>query len=154
MACFLKSDVILFFFNVFDNRINSSLDDCRYVRPFGGIQKDHSNGGFPDCCAVSSNYKEFLVWNCCQISRTASRPHLFQDYGNLGIFSPNKFASSCPKAQLTHIHFKDNTFVITPKVVYSGDEGFFFTPSSVRQKVAFISGCVTWGSFWNENPLA
>ena len=42
--------------------------------------------------------------------------------------------------------------VITPKVVYSGDEGFFFTPRTGRQKVAFSPGCVTW-AFLKYNPI-
>uniref|UniRef100_A0A2M4C634 Putative secreted protein n=1 Tax=Anopheles marajoara TaxID=58244 RepID=A0A2M4C634_9DIPT len=33
--------------------------------------------------------------------------------------------------------------VITPRLVYIGDDGFFFTPIIGRWKVAFSSGCVT-----------
>ena len=40
----------------------------------------------------------------------------------------------------------------TPKGVYSGDEGFFFTPRTGRQKVAFSPGCVTW-AFLKYNPI-
>ena len=39
-----------------------------------------------------------------------------------------------------------------PKGVYSGDEGFFFTPRTGRQKVAFSPGCVTW-AFLKYNPI-
>ena len=31
-------------------------------------------------------------------------------------------------------------FVMTPRLVYSGDDGFFFTPRMGRQNVAFSSG--------------
>ena len=42
--------------------------------------------------------------------------------------------------------------VITPKLIHNGDEGFFFTPSTGKQKVAFSSGCVTW-AFLKRNPI-
>ena len=52
--------------------------------------------------------------------------------------------------------------VITPRVVFGGEEGFFFTPSTGRQKAAFRVCCMglletwarwpnesfTWGGFW------
>ena len=37
--------------------------------------------------------------------------------------------------------------VITPRLVYIGLEGFFFTPMIGTQKVAFSSGWVTWAFF-------
>merc|ERR1719447_889899 len=45
--------------------------------------------------------------------------------------------------------FTSNTvpFVITPRLVYIGLLGFFFTPIIGRQNVALSSGCVTWAFF-------
>ena len=51
----------------------------------------------------------------------------------------------------THVRIKDFKILKkkkfkkkrTPKGVYGGDEGFFFTPRTGRQKVAFRLGCVT-----------
>ena len=42
-------------------------------------------------------------------------------------------------------------FVMTPKLVYRGELGFFFTPMIGRQNVAFNSGCVTC-AFLNRKP--
>lgn len=41
--------------------------------------------------------------------------------------------------------------VMTPSVVYRGEEGFFFTPRMGRQNVALSSGCVTW-AFLKRRP--
>lgn len=41
--------------------------------------------------------------------------------------------------------------VITPREVYIGPLGFFFTPMISRLKVHFSSGCVTW-ALVNRNP--
>lgn len=41
-------------------------------------------------------------------------------------------------------------FESTPRDVYNGDVGFFFTPIIGKQKVAFNSGCVTC-AFLNLN---
>merc|ERR1719187_3194409 len=42
--------------------------------------------------------------------------------------------------------------VITPKLVYIGLEGFFFTPMMGKQNVALNSGWVTW-AFFILNPM-
>lgn len=97
---------VLFFvklvhFNVFYNMINSPFDDCGYVRLLGSIQT-HSNIGFPGWFVVFNNYKEFLVWNSCQASKTSfMQPSiLFRIVSNLGIFAPNNFASLCHRPNL------------------------------------------------------
>ena len=50
--------------------------------------------------------------------------------------------------------FTSNTvpFVITPKFVYSDEDGFFFTPKISRQKVVFNSGWVTC-AFLKRRPV-
>ena len=48
--------------------------------------------------------------------------------------------------------FTFTSLVITPRVVYNGDDGFFFTPSIGRQKVAFSPGYVTW-AFLKRRPI-
>lgn len=60
------------------------------------------------------------------------------------------------KVILQQIQRKNNTsmivpLVITPREVYIGPLGFFFTPMISRLKVHFSSGCVTW-ALVNRNP--
>jgi hypothetical protein len=43
-------------------------------------------------------------------------------------------------------------FVITPKLVYNVDYGFFLTPKIGKLNVVFNSGCVTL-HFLNLNPV-
>lgn len=60
------------------------------------------------------------------------------------------------RSHTEQIQRKNNTsmivpLVITPREVYIGPLGFFFTPMISRLKVHFSSGCVTW-ALVNRNP--
>lgn len=143
----------LFFFFL-NNRINSSVGDCRNIGLFGGIQNQHRNGGFPDWSVVVGNSKELLTGNCWPTSRAAFVPLLLS-----GSLVPGHVFPRSSRLLVLHGPTPSNSswwlylLVITPKVVRSGDEGFIFTPTIGKWKVAFHSECVAW-AFGNVSPLA
>lgn len=86
--------------------------------------------GFPDWCAVFSNCKELLVCNCCQASKTAS---LHPSFSGLLVtwayFSRITLCVCCVTGPSLFTSLSMTIpLVVIPKVVYSGDKGFFFIP--------------------------
>lgn len=69
-------------------------------------------------------------------------PVVFRVVVNLGTLSPNHLLSCVTRAHIRSVTAAP--LLITPSVVYNGDDGLLFAPHTGRQKkVAFGSGCVT-----------
>lgn len=100
----------VFFFFFFNNRINSSVGDCRHAGLFGGVQKQHRNGGFPDWSVVVSNSKELLTGNCWPTSRAAFVPLLLSGSLVPGHVFPRSSRLLVLHGQLPQIHPGDRTF--------------------------------------------